>query len=283
MIRIGHSQLVFVHDLTEAFPIRARSSAGRSRTTTKPSRSARRRRRLRACWRRTSRPRSRTAAGRRGSSSRPRTRRTRRRSPKMGRAAAKLCRLAFELAKAPDTVTHGRPGAGRPVRGHPGRRRRRCCCCPGTSRASRSGADLEVVASRTTAERALPPRLATSWPRRCMREGEAVLARNVMGDSTLGSRDSKGEIHATSVICAPVRHGKRGAGPDPPLLDRRRPRARPGRPGIHAGRGRHRGRGLDESATAGRSWPRTSPRSATRTSSSASSWACRARSSAAAR
>ena len=41
-----------------------------------------------------------------------------------------------------------------------------------------------------------------------MREGEAVLARNVMGDSTLGSRDSKGEIHATSVICAPVRHGK---------------------------------------------------------------------------
>jgi Nif-specific regulatory protein len=41
-----------------------------------------------------------------------------------------------------------------------------------------------------------------------MREGEAVLARNVMGDSTLGSRDSKGEIHATSVICAPVRHGQ---------------------------------------------------------------------------
>jgi Nif-specific regulatory protein len=29
-----------------------------------------------------------------------------------------------------------------------------------------------------------------------------------MDDSTLGSRDSKGEIHATSVICAPVRQGK---------------------------------------------------------------------------
>ena len=42
-----------------------------------------------------------------------------------------------------------------------------------------------------------------------LREGEAVLARNVMGDSTLGSRDSKGEIHATSVICAPIRRGKR--------------------------------------------------------------------------
>ena len=40
-----------------------------------------------------------------------------------------------------------------------------------------------------------------------MREGEAVLARNVMGDSSLGSRDSQGEIRTTSVICAPVRRG----------------------------------------------------------------------------
>jgi Nif-specific regulatory protein len=38
-----------------------------------------------------------------------------------------------------------------------------------------------------------------------MREGQAVLARNVMDDSQLGSRDSKGDILATSVICAPIR------------------------------------------------------------------------------
>ncbi|HYI15895.1 MAG TPA: hypothetical protein VEX37_10925, partial [Thermomicrobiales bacterium] len=37
-----------------------------------------------------------------------------------------------------------------------------------------------------------------------LREREGVLARNVMGDSTLQTRDSKGEIHATSVICAPI-------------------------------------------------------------------------------
>jgi len=42
-----------------------------------------------------------------------------------------------------------------------------------------------------------------------LREGEAVLARNVIGDSTLTSRDSKGEIHALSVMCAPVRRGAR--------------------------------------------------------------------------
>ncbi len=38
-----------------------------------------------------------------------------------------------------------------------------------------------------------------------LRDGEAVLARNVEDDSTLGRRDSQGEIHATSVICAPIR------------------------------------------------------------------------------
>ncbi len=36
-----------------------------------------------------------------------------------------------------------------------------------------------------------------------------MLARNVMGDSRLGSRDSQGDMHATSVICAPIRQGKR--------------------------------------------------------------------------
>ena len=38
-----------------------------------------------------------------------------------------------------------------------------------------------------------------------LREGQAVMARNVMDDSQLGNRDSQGEILATSVICAPVR------------------------------------------------------------------------------
>ena len=38
-----------------------------------------------------------------------------------------------------------------------------------------------------------------------MRDGQAVMARNVMDDSQLGNRDSRGEILATSVICAPVR------------------------------------------------------------------------------
>jgi transcriptional regulator with GAF, ATPase, and Fis domain len=42
-----------------------------------------------------------------------------------------------------------------------------------------------------------------------LHEGEAVLVRNVMGDSILGSRDSNGEILTTSVICAPIRRAQK--------------------------------------------------------------------------
>lgn len=126
---------------------------------------------------------------------------------KVGRAAAKLCRLAFELAKMMDAVSLAKLAldgvfegtqvdAGavlllrRGVQGEP------------------TASDLELVASRTDSELAyhrISPFLAST----VLREGEAVLARNVMGDSTLGSRDSKGEMHATSVICAPIRRAKR--------------------------------------------------------------------------
>ena len=44
--------------------------------------------------------------------------------PRLGRAAATLCRLAFALAKAPDVRCAGRRGADRPVRRNAGRRRR---------------------------------------------------------------------------------------------------------------------------------------------------------------
>ena len=45
-----------------------------------------------------------------------------------------------------------------------------------------------------------------------LRDGEAVLARNIEGDSRLVGRDSKGEMHATSVICAPIRQDKKVVG-----------------------------------------------------------------------
>ncbi len=64
-----------------------------------------------------------------------------------------------------------------------------------------------MIASRTDTE--LPYyRVSSFLAATVLREGEAVLARNIMGDSSVSSRDSKGEIHATSVICAPIRRGR---------------------------------------------------------------------------
>ncbi|MFK7769235.1 MAG: sigma 54-interacting transcriptional regulator [Mariniblastus sp.] len=45
-----------------------------------------------------------------------------------------------------------------------------------------------------------------------LRSGEAVLARDVQDDSSLGFRDSAGRIHATSVIAAPIRMNNRTVG-----------------------------------------------------------------------
>lgn len=127
--------------------------------------------------------------------------------PRVGRAAAQLCRLAFELAKATDVrgiadlalsglfaATHVDAGA--------------VLLLPRDHQGELAGEALEIIASRTDTE--LPyHRISGFLAATVLRDGEAVLARNVMGDSTLGTRDSKGEFHTTSVLCAPIRHQSR--------------------------------------------------------------------------
>ncbi|HEY4309240.1 MAG TPA: sigma 54-interacting transcriptional regulator [Pirellulales bacterium] len=123
---------------------------------------------------------------------------------KVGRAAAKLCRLAFELAKSPDSVAMAKLAIAGLFEGTQ--------VDAGALLLLRRGAGptaeaLEVIASRTDTE--LPYyRVSSFLAATVLREGEAVLARNIMGDSSVSSRDSKGEIHATSVICAPIRRGR---------------------------------------------------------------------------
>jgi len=123
--------------------------------------------------------------------------------PKVGRAAAKLCRLAFELAKATDIVSlanvalHGLFEGTQVDAGAVLLRER-------DSAGDRNSEELEVVSSRSDSDHSyhrVSPFLATT----VLRDGQAVMARNVMDDSDLGNRDSRGEILATSVICAPIR------------------------------------------------------------------------------
>jgi transcriptional regulator with GAF, ATPase, and Fis domain/pSer/pThr/pTyr-binding forkhead associated (FHA) protein len=127
--------------------------------------------------------------------------------PKLGRAAASLCRLAFELAQAPDTITIADlalTGLFEATQVDAGA----VFVLPRSYEGEPNSSDLEMVSART--DSTLPyHRVSGVLASTVLREGEAVLARNVMGDSTLGSRDSKGVVDATSVICAPIRRGKR--------------------------------------------------------------------------
>ena len=124
---------------------------------------------------------------------------------KIGRAAAKLCRLAFELAKAPDVASMANlalTGLTAGTQTDSGALLLLSTNFQGEPR----GEDLEIIASRSFTKHRYH-RVSNFLASTVLREGEAVLARNVIDDSTLGSRDSQGEILATSVICAPVRRG----------------------------------------------------------------------------
>ncbi len=130
--------------------------------------------------------------------------------PRVGQAVQKLCQLAFELAHQTDvgrvaelaldglfTGTNIDAGA--------------VYLLPRDFQGTPTGEDLSAIASRTEGDfkyHRLSQFLATT----VLREGEAVLARNVADDSTLGGRDSQGEIHATSVICAPIRRNGKVVG-----------------------------------------------------------------------
>ena len=123
--------------------------------------------------------------------------------PKLGRAAAKLCRLAFELAKATDVVSLANvalSGLFESTSIDAGALLLRTRDALG----QRTGEELEVIASRSDGDHSYH-RVSPFLSSTVLRDGQAVMARNVMDDSNLGNRDSRGEILATSVICAPVR------------------------------------------------------------------------------
>ncbi|MCH2115942.1 MAG: FHA domain-containing protein, partial [Pirellulales bacterium] len=125
--------------------------------------------------------------------------------PKVSRAAAQLCRLAFELAKSTDIVSLANValnGLFEGTRADAGALLLKSRDADG----NRNGDELEVIASRSDSQHSYH-RLSTFLASTVLRDGQAVMARNVMDDSNLGNRDSRGEILATSVICAPVRLG----------------------------------------------------------------------------
>jgi Nif-specific regulatory protein len=125
-------------------------------------------------------------------------------SPKVGRAVAALCHIAFHLARQTDVngiAETGLEGIFEGTSVDAGA----ILLAPRDMEEKPVGADLSVVASQAREEiryHQVTGFLAST----VLGDGEAVLARNIGDDSALASRDSKGEIESTSVICAPIRH-----------------------------------------------------------------------------
>jgi len=126
-------------------------------------------------------------------------------SARLGKAATQLCRLAFNLAKETDAESVAKlalDGLFEGTRSNAGG----VFVGPREAEDDLTVSELELVASRTDSESNYHV-VSSFLAGTALRKREAVLARNVADDSMLGTRDSKGEIESTSVICAPIRTG----------------------------------------------------------------------------
>ncbi len=130
--------------------------------------------------------------------------------PKVGKAAAKLCRLAFELAseKTLNGISQlALVGLMEGTQANAGA----ILMVPRIVGKEFDTEKLEILAWQA-APKSVYLRVSKFLADTVISESEAVLARDTADDSALGIRDSKGEIQATSVICAPIRVAGRTVG-----------------------------------------------------------------------
>ena len=130
--------------------------------------------------------------------------------PKIGRAAARLCRLGFDLAN--ETTVRGIARiALDALIDEVGVDAAGVLMVPRSRPTATDPELLEIVAWHSSLQPEYQ-RVSKFLAETVLKRGEAVLARDILDDSALGLRDSKGEIAATSVICAPIRVNNRNVG-----------------------------------------------------------------------
>lgn len=132
-------------------------------------------------------------------------------TPKVGRAATQLCRLAFELANQNTAISVANMALDGLFEGTNVDAGAVLLLATQAQNDEPTVDDMQVVASRTDVESSYR-RVSGFLASMVLRDGEAVLARNIQGDSALGIRDSQGVFLATSVICAPIRQDARVIG-----------------------------------------------------------------------
>lgn len=129
---------------------------------------------------------------------------------RLGQAAARLCRLAFELASQVDVTSVARTALNGLLESTNADAGAVLLTTP-AYHGEYTGTELQVVAARSDRKPAYH-RVSRFLANMVLREGEAVLARNVEDDRNLGVQDSKGEIQSTGVLCAPIRQDGRVIG-----------------------------------------------------------------------
>lgn len=119
----------------------------------------------------------------------------------IGQAAWQLCRLAFSLAGQTTFANAARlalDGLFENTEVNAGA----IWLVRGSSKGQLP--ELDLVASRSDQQQTYR-RISNYLARTVTETGEAILAQDIADDSSIGLRDSKGEILARSVICAPLR------------------------------------------------------------------------------
>ena len=125
-------------------------------------------------------------------------------------AVASLCRIAFELANqndekgiadtALDGIFDGTKSNAAAL-----------LLAPYDLKEIPTSDDVSVIAWKTVGTPKYH-RLTKHLAKTVLESGEAVLGRDISDDSQIASRDSKGDIASTSIICAPVRYEKQIVG-----------------------------------------------------------------------
>ncbi|MFO0869452.1 MAG: sigma 54-interacting transcriptional regulator [Pirellulales bacterium] len=129
---------------------------------------------------------------------------------RLGQSAARLCRLAFELAAQSDVPSVARTALNGLLESTHADAGAVLLVTP-AYRGEYTGVELQLVASRSD-RKPNYHRISRFLANMVLKDGEAVLARNVEDDRNLGVQDSKGEIQSTGVLCAPIRQDGRVAG-----------------------------------------------------------------------
>ncbi|MFO0903047.1 MAG: sigma 54-interacting transcriptional regulator [Pirellulales bacterium] len=122
---------------------------------------------------------------------------------RLGKSAALLCRLAFELASQTDVASVARTALNGMLEATNADAGGVLLATP-AYKGEFTGTELQLVASRSDRKPSYH-RISRYLANMVLREGEAMLARNVEDDRNLGVADSKGEIQSTGVLCAPIR------------------------------------------------------------------------------